>query len=243
MPRCRGAGYLFPRHPDTGDLVTVSGVNNHPITLRGLRSSRRSAPSARLDRGGKTSGRQSHLVQMPLTSVLAARTPARFRSNALAAVRENRWRGSGTRRVDWGPIVRLEGLIGVGSSCLAPGVDDVVAHVVAAGTNSRTENDVDIVDPCAKGGGHHRKRCANNIRDGAPPPGVGDADGRAATPGSGIDDQHWLAVGMQGHQHRADLVRHQRIAEPDLRRSRSWRRVRRAPSWRRGHPVRESDPA
>ena len=48
-----------------------------------------------------------------------------------------------------------------------------------------------------------------------------NADGRAATPSTGIDDQHRLTVGMQGHQHGADLVRHERIAEPDLRRIRA----------------------
>jgi hypothetical protein len=116
--------------------------------------------------------------------------------------------------------IRLEGLAGIGSSYLTPGVSNVVANVVAAAANGRTENDVNVVDTRAKGGGHHRNRCTNDIRDGPSPPGVGNSDGRAATPGAGIDDQHRLAVGMQGHQHRTNLVRDQRIAEPDLSRTR-----------------------
>jgi hypothetical protein len=87
--------------------------------------------------------------------------------------------------------------------------------------NRRSKNDVNVVDPRAKGGGHDRKRFANNVHDGSPPTGVGNGDGGPAPPGTGIDDQHRLAVGVQGHQHRADLVRHQCIAESDLNRSRS----------------------
>jgi hypothetical protein len=49
---------------------------------------------------------------------------------------------------------------------------------------------------------------------------VSDADGRPAAPGSGVNDQYRLAVGMQGHQHRADLIRYQGIAESNLTRSR-----------------------
>jgi len=116
--------------------------------------------------------------------------------------------------------VRLEGLISVGPSYLAPGIGDIVIYVVAAAPNGWTEDDVDVVGPRAKGGDHDRKRCTNNIRDGSPPPSVSNADGRAAAAGSRVNDQHRLAVGMQGHQHWADLVRHQCIAESDLNRSR-----------------------
>ncbi len=112
--------------------------------------------------------------------------------------------------------VHLEGLIGIGPGYLAPGVGDVVTNVVAAAANGRSKNDVSVLDPCAKGSGHDGKRCANNVRDGSPPPGVGNADDRAATAGAGIDDQYRLAVGMQGHQYRADLVRHQCVTESDL---------------------------
>jgi hypothetical protein len=80
---------------------------------------------------------------------------------------------------------------------------------------------VNVVNPRAEGGGHNANRCANDIGDGSPPTGVSYADGGAATPGAGIDDQHRLAVRVQGHQHRADLIRHQSIAESDLNRSRS----------------------
>jgi len=117
-------------------------------------------------------------------------------------------------------IVRRERFISIGSSCLTPRVDDVFAHVIAAATNGWAENDVDVVDPCPEGGGHGPKRRTNDICDSSPPPGVGDADGRTTVPASWVDDQHWLAVGMQGHQHRADLVCHQCIAETNLSRSR-----------------------
>jgi len=117
--------------------------------------------------------------------------------------------------------LRLEGLASVSPCYLAPGVGDVVTYVVAAAPNCRTENDVNVVGPRTKGGGHDSKRCTNNICDGSPPSGVSNPDSGAAPPGSRIDDQHGLAVGVQGHQHRADLVRHQCIAEPDLHRSRS----------------------
>src|SRR3712207_4912658 len=69
--------------------------------------------------------------------------------------------------------IHREGLIGIGPGYLAPGVSDVVANVVAATANSRTENDVNVVHMRAKGGGHDRERCANDIRDGSPPPSVG----------------------------------------------------------------------
>jgi hypothetical protein len=115
--------------------------------------------------------------------------------------------------------VPLESLASIGPSYLAPGVGDVITHVVAAVPNRRTENDVNIVDPRAKGGGHGRERGTDNIRDGSPPTGVGNTDGGPAPPGAGIDDQHRLAVGVQGHEHRAYLVRRKRITEPDLRRS------------------------
>jgi hypothetical protein len=49
---------------------------------------------------------------------------------------------------------------------------------------------------CAIGIGHDPERCANNIRDGSPPPRVDNADGWAAVPSTGIDDQHGLTVGM-----------------------------------------------
>jgi hypothetical protein len=115
---------------------------------------------------------------------------------------------------DWGLVVHLEGLIGIGPGFLTPGVSDVVPNVVAATTNGRTKNDVNVIGPCAKGSGHNGERCANDIRDGSPPPGVDNADGRTTTPGAGIHDQHRLAVGMQRHQHGADLVSHERIAQP-----------------------------
>src|SRR5687768_11757753 len=86
---------------------------------------------------------------------------------------------------DWGLAVHRERLIGIGPGYLAPGVRDVVTNVVAATTNGRTKKDVSVFGPCAKGGGHGRERCANDIRDSSPPPGVGNADGRAATPGAG----------------------------------------------------------
>jgi hypothetical protein len=117
--------------------------------------------------------------------------------------------------------VRLEGFISVGPSSLEPRAGDIVTHVIAAAPNRRTENDVNVVGARAKGGGHDRQRCASNVHDGSPPTGVGNADGGPTTSGTGIDDQHRLAVGMQGHQHRAALVRHQCIAESDLNRSRS----------------------
>ena len=149
-----------------------------------------------------------HFVQMALLSTLAAHTPAWSRSSALATVRENRV----------AIAVGLESLIGIGPGYLAPRASNIVTHVIAAAANGRTENDVNIVGPCTKGSGHDRECRANNVRDGSPPPRVDNADGRATTPSTGIDDQHRLTVGMQGHQHGADLVRHERIAEPDLRR-------------------------
>jgi hypothetical protein len=117
---------------------------------------------------------------------------------------------------DWGLGFHLEGLIGISSGNLTPGVSDVVPDVVAATTNGRTKKDVSVIGPCAKGSGHDGERCANDIRDSSPPSGVDNADGRTATPGAGIDDQYRLAVGMQRHQHGADLVGHERIAQPDL---------------------------
>jgi hypothetical protein len=111
---------------------------------------------------------------------------------------------------------RLEGLTSVSPSYLTPGIGHVVTDVVAAAPNRRTENDVNVPGPRAKGGGHDRECCTNNIRDGSPPTGVGNANGGATAPSTGIDDQNRLAVGVQGHQYGADLVRDERIAEPDL---------------------------
>jgi hypothetical protein len=119
--------------------------------------------------------------------------------------------------------VRLEGLVGVGPGYPPPIVDNVCADVVAAAANRRTENNSNVVNSRAKGRAHDGKGCTNNIRDGSPPPSVNNADGRAAPPGSWVNDQHRLAVGVQGHQHRAALVRHQCIAKPNL--SRSWSRA------------------
>ena len=111
---------------------------------------------------------------------------------------------------------RLKGLTSVSPSYLAPGIGNIVTDVVTAAPNRRTENDVNVLGPRAKGGGHEREGCTNDVRDGSPPPGVGNADGEATAPGTRIDDEHRLTVGMQGHQYGADLVRDERIAEPDL---------------------------
>jgi hypothetical protein len=112
----------------------------------------------------------------------------------------------------WRRAVSHYGFVSVGSGCLPPGIHDVFPHVVAAATNCWTENNVDIVCTRTKGCGHDRKGCANNIRDGSTPPGMGNTDDRTAAPDSRIDDQHRLTVGMQGHQHRAGLIRHQCVA-------------------------------